>query len=66
MELQNAVTDAVDQVTSSGELQAIREVWVGSMPVIGVNNLITPPAAPEPAPEAPAEGEVPVEGAPVE
>ena len=66
VELQNAVTDAVDQVTSSGELQAIREVWVGSMPVIGVNNLITPPAAPEPAPEAPAEGEVPVEGAPVE
>ncbi len=68
IELQNAVTAAVDLVTSSGELQAIREVWVGNMPVIGVGNLITPPPAPEPEPvtEPPAEGEEAGEGEPVE
>lgn len=56
-ELQNAVLNALDQVAASGEQQAIREIWVGSMPVIGANNQITPPPAPEPSAE-----EVPVEG----
>lgn len=64
VELQNAVRVALDAVAASGEQQAIREAWVGNLPIINSGNQITPPAAPAPDPAAvPVEGaEAPVEG----
>ena len=62
VELQNAVRNALDSVAASGEQQAIREAWVGNLPIINSGNQITPPAPAEPA-EVPAEP-APEEGVP--
>lgn len=61
VELQNAILVALDAVTSTEELQAIREAWVGNMPVIGVGNQIAPATSSEPVAETVAEV-VPEEG----
>lgn len=62
IELQNAVLEALDAITSNGVLRSIRESWLGDLPSITTSNQISVPDTTEEATVEGEDGETTVEG----